>query len=596
MGGESISSSSTELRVLLGRERAKVRAIQDIGAALGSTINLDELLSLIMNRISNIMFAERSTLYLLDDERNELWSKIAQESEVTEIRMKVGEGIAGWVAEHGEVLNIPDAYDDRRFDPAWDLRSGYRTSTILSVPMKNQHGRTIGVTQCLNKTDGPFTADDEALLLALAAQAAITIENSKLFLSMVRKNFELMEIKEQLESKVHELDVLFDITSHSAQSGDLESLLLGTIERALVALDCERASVLLQKRESADLKVAAAMDREGNALPRYSVPAGVGICGWVVQENEAASVVDAKEDPRYAKGLEEHSGFAPQSVLCMPMRFDDGMGVLELFDKRGTDAGFDDADVRLAGVIAGQLQQLINLARAKAVRAREDRLSNIGQALSGVLHDMKTPMTVISGYLQLLREEEDPERRERHAGIALRQVELINTMTQETLAFARGETKLWVRKVYLHRYFREVAEHVRRDLAARSVEVKLTLEDRGIAYFDEAKIQRVVHNLARNAAEAIGEEAGVFEIHVSRRESDNALLIACRDDGPGVPDAIRERLFDSFITHGKKGGTGLGLAIAKKAAEDHGGGISCESEPGSTVFTITLPTPGEGSD
>ena len=143
MGGESINSSTTDLRVLLGRERAKVRAIQDIGAALGSTINLDELLALILNRISNVMLAERSTLYLLDDDRQELWSKIAQESEVTEIRMKVGEGIAGWVAQQGEVLNIPDAYADPRFDPAWDLRSGYRTSTILSVPMKNQHGRTI---------------------------------------------------------------------------------------------------------------------------------------------------------------------------------------------------------------------------------------------------------------------------------------------------------------------------------------------------------------------------------------------------------------------------------------------------------------------
>jgi nitrogen-specific signal transduction histidine kinase len=129
--------------------------------------------------------------------------------------------------------------------------------------------------------------------------------------------------------------------------------------------------------------------------------------------------------------------------------------------------------------------------------------------------------------------------------------------------------------------------------------VRLILEDRGIAHFDQHKIQRAIHNLARNAAEAIasadarpsvppGAPRGTFTVRV-RRRADDALLIDCEDDGPGIPEEIRERLFDSFATHGKVGGTGLGLAIVRKVVDDHGGTIEVDSEPGRTVFRIILP-------
>jgi signal transduction histidine kinase len=103
-------------------------------------------------------------------------------------------------------------------------------------------------------------------------------------------------------------------------------------------------------------------------------------------------------------------------------------------------------------------------------------------------------------------------------------------------------------------------------------------------------MQRVFHNLTRNAAEAIGDEGGVCRLEVDRSEDGN-LVLTFSDDGPGVSEEIRERLFESFTTHGKKGGTGLGLAIVQSIVEDHGGNVSVDSMPGRTAFKITLPQP-----
>jgi signal transduction histidine kinase len=248
-------------------------------------------------------------------------------------------------------------------------------------------------------------------------------------------------------------------------------------------------------------------------------------------------------------------------------------------------------------MIAGHVSTAIGLARSRERRAREERLSTIGQFLSSVLHDLKTPMTVLNGYAQLMAIEDDRESREEYAELVQRQVELISAMTRETLAFARGDRKLWVRKVYLHKFFEDVADQLRRELEEKQVDVELQLRDRGIAHFDAHKIQRAVHNLARNAVEAIGDGGGRFVIGVDRRSDDGAIVLTFTDDGPGIPDEIRERLFAPFATHGKAEGTGLGLAIVRRIVEDHEGTIDVGSRPGETTFTITLPQrPHAGSE
>jgi signal transduction histidine kinase len=588
------SGELERLNDALEREHRKLRALQEVGAALGSTLDMKELLALVLAQVSEVMDADRSTLYLLDDDSGELWSTVSQGDDEHEIRLKVGAGLAGWVAKTGQALRVRDAYQDVRFNAEWDRRIGYRTRSTLCVPMKNQHGRTIGVVQALNKRAGEFTVEDEALLMALASQAAVSVENSKLFLSVVSKNIELLETKEQLERKVAELDVLFEIAQVSASATRLDELLDGVLARAMRAIDAEAASILLSDHRTADMRFRAARGGEADAVKRVRVRPGEGICGWVAKEGRPQIVNRVDADPRYSKAIGEKVGYHPRSLLCVPIRWEEGVGALELLNKSQGQAEFGEDDLKLATVIAGHVSTAIDLAKSRERQQRRERLSTIGQFLSGVLHDFKTPLTVISGYVQMLMGEEEPDERRKLGESILRQVEFINTMTRETLAFARGDSQLWIRKVYLRAFFEELAEQLRKELRDRGVSLEIDVRDRGVAHFDAPKIQRAVHNLARNAVEAMQGGGGVFRIVVDRRPEDGMLVVELTDNGPGVPDEMFGQLFESFTTHGKSGGTGLGLAIVRKIVEDHGGAIEVRSRPGETTFTITLPDAGHG--
>jgi signal transduction histidine kinase len=169
----------------------------------------------------------------------------------------------------------------------------------------------------------------------------------------------------------------------------------------------------------------------------------------------------------------------------------------------------------------------------------------------------------------------------------MKQFEHITAMQKEVLAFARGERSLLLSRIYLYKFFEEFEANVRRELEGRAIAFVLNLEDRGIARFDEGKMTRALHNLVRNAQDAIGDTAGTITVDVKRDKDD--LVISVSDTGPGIPKEIEGKLFQSFVTAGKKGGTGLGLAIVKKVVEEHGGQVSVTSSKKGAVFTIRLP-------
>lgn len=158
-----------------------------INEALTAEMNFETVLQLIVEQSSALLDAERATLYLLDQSQHELWSRIAQG--MREIRLPVGKGLAGYVAQEGKLLNIPDAYADARFDKSVDQHNGYHTRNMLVVPLHNRQERLVGVLQVINKREdeGPFTADDEELLVALSSTAAIAIQNARLLEEVAEK-------------------------------------------------------------------------------------------------------------------------------------------------------------------------------------------------------------------------------------------------------------------------------------------------------------------------------------------------------------------------------------------------------------------------
>ena len=603
MGQESIEAADTELEQKLRTEQKKLALVQEIGRALSAALDLDELLGLIMEKVTLLMEADRSTLFLVSEDGRTLWSKITQGTEMREIALNVGEGIAGTVAQTGKSENIPDAYTDERFHRAVDLRSGYRTRSILCVPMRDSHGRIIGVLQVLNKRGGPFTGEDEELLTALAGQAAVSVENSKLYHSVVTKNVELVDAQEALQQKSHELNVLYEIEREMNAAHDLDELLKRILEKAMDAIEAEAGSIALREPGGDDLRFRTVGGPVAAKMLHKTIKMGEGIIGWVAANRMAIIVNEPDHDRRHATEFAASVGVRPRHLASAPLiSGDEVLGAIELIDKRigsgevpwavwetgelDPPEGFSEGDLKLLTLIAGQASRAIQLAKTRGERENQNRLASIGQMLASVLHDLKTPMTIISGYAQLMAQMQDARQREQYVDQILRQFDLMSGMTREVLAFARGETNVLVRKVYLHRFLDEVMTQLQHALAGRNIVLGFDASYSGVAYFDEQAMLRLVHNLARNAAEAMP-TGGEFRIS-TRTEGDN-LIMEFADSGPGIPLELEGRLFELFAT-AKPGGTGLGLAICKKIVDEHGGDISCQSKSGEgTTFRVRLP-------
>ncbi len=161
-------------------EKKGLNALLTITRSLAAELDLDSLLFKIISQVRKTLRADRCTVFLLDEMKNELWSKVALGVD-EEIRFPADKGIAGHTLQTGEIINIPDAYKDPRFNPDVDKKTGYKTGTILTMPMFNKQNDVFGVFQVLNKKDGIFTVADEKLLSAIALIASTAIENAQLY-------------------------------------------------------------------------------------------------------------------------------------------------------------------------------------------------------------------------------------------------------------------------------------------------------------------------------------------------------------------------------------------------------------------------------
>lgn len=595
-----MSPREKKLLAELAHERQISAVLREVGLAIGSVVNLDQILELILAKISDVVEAERATLFLLDDARQELVSRVVVGEAVQTIRVPVGQGLVGVAARTGEPVRVADAYKDSRFLRDWDDLTGFRTRSILAVPMKNHLGWVMGVVQALNKRGGPFTAEDEKLLQTLATQAAVTIDNSRLYLAAIQKNNELSRTKDQLERKVKELDLLFKLESAMGRSATLSELFRAVLEQTVEACDARAGAVLLPDTSAQDMSPV----RASGTLPHATlyfydnqtqgrvrtvlVHPGEGFIGTVFTSGRAAISCDLEHDTEGARKLDEALGFETFAGVGAPLEGKDGpIGAIAIYNKEGRGA-FHEEDQYLLRLLAANVSTAVQLHRSRMMQERAERLTSIGQLLSGVMHDLKTPMAVMRGYVQMMAKTSDAAVRADYAERINKQFELIRGMQQEVLEFARGERTLWPRKVFLEPFLKGLAQPLALELEGSAIELNVAIEDRGVARLDEAKITRALNNLVRNALEAMqGQSRGKLGLKVERKNGD--VIFSVSDSGPGIPPSIRGRLFESFVTSGKKHGTGLGLAIVKQAAEEHGGRVEVKSSPRGTTFHLVLP-------
>lgn len=220
-------------------------ALLQVGRSIAIETNIDSLLEIIARQIEKALCADRCTVFLLDDEHNELWSKVAPGLESIEIRFSATKGLAGHVATTGETINIKNAYENEYFNKEIDIKTGYKTRNILCMPIRNLSHQIVGVFQVLNKFEGDFTQKDEDLLLAIGSSAGIALENANLF----DKQKKLIEEQRNLFTSF--------INALSASIDARDKITSGHSKRVMLYADLICDKCALSKKEKEIIKNAA---------------------------------------------------------------------------------------------------------------------------------------------------------------------------------------------------------------------------------------------------------------------------------------------------------------------------------------------------
>jgi signal transduction histidine kinase len=563
-------SSKAAMKKELNLIKNQMDSIQQIGMRLSSELRIDKLLLLIMDEVTRLMNAERSTFFIVDGERGELWSKIAQKAEVKEIRLKIGVGIAGYVAQSGETINIPNAYEDERFDPTTDKKTGYKTRSILCMPIfepnagKNKEREIIGALQILNKLSGTFNKDDEYLLSSLASQISIAIINSRLY--------------SKLEQKVNEINFLFNIEKELNNYEDSSLLLQKVMEEINRVLGIEATVISLFDPENDHISHSIASHLSTEKLSKLDRDLDGGLLRKILNEKDVYLTNDAKTDPYHNAKFDKQIELDIQQFAIIPLLVNNRVtGIIEVFNKTGVNEIFRQTDIQLLRSLTSQIAQSLENRKLREEKHKADRLASIGNMMSAIVHDLRTPINNIKGFVELMEEEPEVNIRNEYAAIVEEQVDLLTNMTKDVLQFAKGETTVLPVKCSVNKLVEKFEKTYRNSVVKRGYAFDVSCNAVANIYVDEEKILRVFMNIMKNALEAM-EEKGKFKLSAELIDSEVEFCLA--DTGKGIPPAIKDKLFDSFVTSGKETGTGLGLAIVKKIVDEHNGRIKVESEPG----------------
>jgi GAF domain-containing protein len=300
---EELLSLESRIRELT-TENEQIKQILAMGAILYKERNLEKLLPLMMTEISKILEAERSTLFLVDWERGQLWTKFAEGLESNRIHIALKMGLVGLCILARKIVNVAYAYDSPYFNAEIDERTGYYTESVLCAPVYNQKGDITGALEFLNKKSGVFTDEDEVKLTGFAESiSACDCSDVK---DMKRIRTATMKFRDELK--------------------------------------CERCALFLINHENGELRSAFADNIEGwDIVLRMNM----GVAGLVALTADEVNIPDAYKDSRFDKSVDEQTGYKTRCMLCIPLKSLSGdiFGVIEVINKKnGT---FTAADMEL---------------------------------------------------------------------------------------------------------------------------------------------------------------------------------------------------------------------------------------------------------
>ena len=391
--------------------------------------------------------------------------------------------------------------------------------------------------------------------------------------------------QQELEQQISKLNYLIEVTKRINSSIKLDELLRIILDIALEATKADRGTVYIVDEDKGEIwsKVL-----EGEEALEIRLPIGKGIAGYVAQTGKTINLEDAYQDPRFNPDVDKKTGYRTRTMLCQPMRDKEGkiVGVFQLINKK--DGVFTKKDEEILDALSVHAAIAIQNAKMAQEMVNNERLAVVGRMASAIIHDIKNPMTTIKVYAQVLRKKVGEGEAVKLVDEVIRQIDRLVNMAQEILDFSRGVTSLNFVKINLADFLEGIAAFLVRDFEKNKIEIIKDFQFKGEVEMDADKMTRVVFNIAHNSRDAMPPEGGKF-IMKTWAENDY-FYMQFTDTGKGMPEEVRRKIFEPFVTHGKKHGTGLGMAITKKIIDEHQGEITVESELGKgTTITIKLP-------
>ena len=301
-------------------ELTKTQLLLEINRKIAGIKNLSEILWTIIDFVTENVNGDRGSLFLNDEETNELYSRVAQGELTREIRILNTVGIAGAIfsSKQGEIIH--DVYSDKRFNKEVDQETGYKTKNMICSPVKTVDGRIIGVIQVLNKKKGRFTKDNLNFVDAIATQAAVSIQNAQ--------NNEFFQKKRAQEMEF--VSIVSDVTAEI----DLSALLKRVMEEATRMLNADRATLFLNDEKTNELFSRVAM---GEGIGEIRLPNTAGIAGSVFTSGKTMNIPYAYADLRFNPSFDKQTGYFTRSILCVPVINKNGkvIGCTQVLNKKG---------------------------------------------------------------------------------------------------------------------------------------------------------------------------------------------------------------------------------------------------------------------
>ncbi|HDQ73865.1 MAG TPA: GAF domain-containing protein [Chloroflexi bacterium] len=393
---EFLSAFAGQAAVAIDRARQSQRRIEElerlsqISRSVVRVLDLDQVLIRILHEAARLLNVETGSVLLVDEETGELAFRVSvQDGRSVEIRQRlaVGQGVAGWVAQHGEPLLAPDA----RREPRWygEVEQGFETRSILCVPLKT-NGRVIGVLQALNKK-GPvgFTDRDLSLFSAFAASATVAIENARLFTEA---------------RQARELRALNEVAAVLSGTLELDIVLETGLAKALEVIQAEAGAVSLVDEASGELVMAATHGWRRDSVPVGTrIPVDQGLSSIVAATGEALVTSDVKHDPRVA--IEAFRDEGVQAMVLVPMRA--GGEVLGVLSGMSYEPyTFTAGEIDVLSTIGGMFGAAVGNARLyDEVRANLKQLAylnEVGGALTASLDLEQVLQIIMEGVTSLI--------------------------------------------------------------------------------------------------------------------------------------------------------------------------------------------------